>query len=554
MRVLTMLHADIRGLHTAAYVIAFLTLGSQVLALLRDRVFAHQFGAGETLDLFYAAFRIPDVMYALLASMVSLFVLIPFLERAEHNGASGVRDFLSEMFTVFSGALIVCAALGWYIAPELVGFLYGGFSTTQQEMLVPIVRILLMQPLLLGVSNLCASYVQMRGRFLLYAIAPILYNIGIIVGAVFLYPQVGLVGLAWGVVLGAGLHLGVQVPFMVQHGVVPRIVMPHWRRVGEVVRLSLPRTLTLSMQQIVLIVLVSLASYFVAGSVSSFTFAWNLTAVPLALIGASYSVAAFPTLVRLYGGGDLQGYRSLIVTASRQIIFWALPACVLFVVLRAQIVRVLLGSGSFDWHDTMMTAAVLALLAISLVAQGLVLLLVRACYAAGKTFAPLLIHVVTALFTVAVAYALLYGAAHGFVDLAALTHFMRVPETAGGEVLLLALAYSLGVFLNVALVMWYIETRVGSFVSALYASALQVLLASLAAGAGAYLLLHVLDDLVSLQTTIGVVLQGAAAGCGGLAVWYVVLGILKNEDFLAVRGELHRRLTHAHTRGSIGEG
>ncbi|MBP9760343.1 MAG: murein biosynthesis integral membrane protein MurJ [Candidatus Pacebacteria bacterium] len=554
--VFRILHREIRGLHEAAYVLALFTFGSQIFALVRDRLFAHTFGAGSTLDLFYAAFRIPDTLYALLASVVSLFVLIPFLERAGEEGKDGVRQFLSDMFSFFSGALILVAGCAWVFAPQLVRMLYAGFDPVMHTQLVPLVRVLLLQPLLLGISNLFAAYVQMRGRFMLYAVAPILYNVGIIVGVLFFYPVWGPVGLAWGVVLGAVLHLGIQTPYIVSSGVLPRLTVPEWWRVWEVVRLSIPRTITLSAQQLVTLVLVSIASYFAVGSISSFTFAWNLQAVPLAIIGVSYSVAAFPKLARLYGNGDRKEYATLIVTAARQIIFWAMPVTVLFVVLRAQIVRVILGTGAFDWSATMQTGAVLALLSVSLVAQGLVVLLVRACYAAGKTMVPLVLNVGSSIATVALAFGLLGMAKVGLIDLGAFEHLMRVPSVHGGEILLLALAYSLGSFVNVILMIIYFERRIDTFIGQLAHTGGMSLVASLCAGVVAYLTLNVVDGMVSLQTTMGVFLQGLVAGVAGMVAWVLSLMVFKSEDLRVAYEALHRRLLRARlsaTQGSIGE-
>ena len=546
--VFSLLHREIRGLHEAAYILAFFTLGSQVFALLRDRLLAHTFGTGETLDLFYAAFKIPDVLYAVLASMVSLFVLIPFLEDARRNGEDAVRDFLSHMFSFFSGALLLFGACAWVFTPQIISFLYGGFTYEMQETLVPIVRILLLQPLLLGVSNLFAAYVQVRGRFLLYAIAPILYNIGIIFGITVLYPNMGNVGLAWGVVLGALLHVGIQTPFMLFEHALPRFRMPDWSTVKSVVRVSIPRTITLSAQQVAMLVLVSFMTPFAVGSVSAFSLAWNLQAVPLALIGASYSVAAFPRLARLFGTGELDKYRDLIISATQQIIFWALPATVLVVVLRAHIVRVIFGTGAFNWDATMMTGAILALLVASLVAQSLVVLLVRACYAAGKTMVPLLLNVGSSVLIVLGAYILVYGAHIGHIDLGAFAHLMRVGNVAGGEALLVATAYSIGSFINAILLLLYFEITLHRVVRKVARTFLEAVVASLIAGLVAYGALNTLDDYLITTTSVGIFLQGLGAGLLGIFAWFLALVSLGSKDLEDAWGALHRR----YTRGSVG--
>jgi len=550
-----LLHREIRGLHEAAYVLALFTLGSQIMALVRDRLLAHNFGAGVELDVFYAAFRVPDTIYALLASMVSVFVLIPFLEEARVRGTDATRTFLSDMFSFFSAALLVCGLIVFLYTPQLVGLLYGGFSEEMRQGLVPMVRILLIQPLLLGVSNLFAAYVQVQGRFLLYAIAPILYNIGIIIGILFIEPSLGITGLAWGVVLGALLHLLVQTPFIVRQKVLPRLVWPDWTRVRKVVQISIPRTLTLSAQQLVILALVSMAAYFAVGSVSSFSLAWNLQAVPLALIGASYSVAAFPKLARLFGNGDHGEYRTLILTAARQIIFWALPATVLVIVLRAQLVRTIFGTGAFDWDDTMLVGALLALLAVSLAAQGLVVLLVRACYAAGRTMVPLVLNISSSAFTVLLAFGLLQLSATGMFKMEALATLMRVGGVSGSEILLVALAYTLGSIMNMLLLLVYFELTLHTIFGGLMRTTAESLIAALIAGVAAYGALNIFDELVSLRTVFGVFFQGAAAGMIGLVAWLLALITLGSQDLVAAWAALHQRITARRltdTRGEVG--
>lgn len=555
-RVLSLLHREVRGLHEAAYLLAFFTFGSQVFALVRDRLLAHQFGAGEVLDIFYAAFRVPDTMYALLASTVSLFVLIPFIEAAQQKGEHELRVFLSNMFSFFSGALILFAAIAWVCAPGIVSLLYKGFAPEMQEQLIMMIRILLFQPLLLGASNLFAAYVQVKGRFLLYAIAPILYNIGIIIGVLFFYPVMGNAGLAWGVVFGALLHLGVQVPYLMQNRMLPRVNIPDWRVVRKVVYTSIPRTIALSTQQALLLFMISLASLYTVGSVSSFSFAWNLQSVPLAIIGVSYSVAAFPKLARLFTSGGLEEFTTLIIISARQIIFWALPAIVFVVVLRAQIVRVVLGTGEFGWDATQMTAAVLALLTISLVAQSLIVLLVRACYASGKTTVPLVINVVSACVTVLVTFVLLHLASVQVIKLEALATLMRVPGVLSSEVLLIALAYSVGATVNACLLLGYFEYRYGTFIARLFTTTWQSLIASLVAGFGTYLALNLLNDIVTMivpkQTLIAVLLQGLFAGIIGISVWMVSLVALGNSDIVAAWTALQSRLRHGNLNEAQG--
>jgi putative peptidoglycan lipid II flippase len=532
--------------------LAFFTFGSQLFALVRDRLLAYSFGVGEILDMFYAAFRIPDTMYALLASTVSLFVLIPFMERAERKGEGYLRDFLSNMFSFFSIALIVLAGIAYIFTPQIVAFLYKGFSVSMQEGSVTMIRILLLQPLFLGVSNLFAAYIQIRGRFLLYAIAPIFYNVGIIIGILYIYPFLGNAGLAWGVVLGAILHLGIQTPFMLQNKMLPRLKAPDWKKVLEVIRISIPRTVTLSTQQIVFLVMISLASLYAVGSVSSFSFAWNLQTVPLAIIGVSYSVAAFPKLVHFFEKNERKEFKNLIIVATKQIIFWAIPTTVLFIVLRAQIVRLVLGSGEFNWDGTKMTSAVLALFVVSLVAQGIIVLLVRACYAEGKTAVPLVVNVTSGIFTITMACIFLYLAKIDFINISLLAELMRVEGVFSSEVLLIAMAYSIGAIVNMVLLLGYYERRYAPFLRELFGTTWHSFIASILAGYGAYLALNLVTNIVSIDTVVGLFVQAVVAGVVGACVWSVVLVVLGNKDIISAWGALQVRFTKSRVRRARG--
>ncbi len=217
--------------------------------------------------------------------------------------------------------------------PHLVPYLLPGFAHDPSlPMLVTASRIMLLSPILLGISNFLASVTQMYNRFLIYAISPLLYNLGIIIGIVFFYPYFGFYGLTAGVILGALMHMTLQIPFVASRGLLPRFVFPiDWREVREVVLVSFPRTLTLSANEIAEFFLIAFATLMGAGAVSIFNFSFNLQSVPLAIIGVSYSSAAFPTLAKLFESGDIKRYVDYMATSARHIIFWAMPVTVLFI-------------------------------------------------------------------------------------------------------------------------------------------------------------------------------------------------------------------------------
>jgi Uncharacterized membrane protein, putative virulence factor len=212
-----------------------------MLALVRDRLLAATFGADRELDLYYAAFKIPDLLFAVFAAALSVYVLLPFVNRLEVNeGSPATRAFLSQIFTVFLLAYVTVAAVIALAAPLLVPLLFPGLAS-ERETLVLLVQILLLQPLLLGLSSLFGVVTQYRERFVLYAISPLLYNLGIIIGVVAIYPVAGLPGLVAGVVLGAFLHFVVQWPLVQRSPLAFRVTRTiDWRQLGDVIQTAIP--------------------------------------------------------------------------------------------------------------------------------------------------------------------------------------------------------------------------------------------------------------------------------------------------------------------------
>lgn len=517
--------APVRGLHQAAYVLALLTLASQALALLRDRTFAHIFGAGHTLDLYYAAFRVPDLVFALVSSLVSAYVLIPRIA----GGSQGqTRELISETtsFLIIGGG-IICLVLGIF-APTLLALLYpalaGGAGWASFVLLA---RILLIQPILLGISGVITSVTQVHRRFLLFAISPVLYNLGIIAGAVFLFPRYGLPGIGLGVVIGAALHAAIHIPVIREAGVFPKLMIPRIKVMFSIMKDSVPRSLALGMSSFTALVLTSLASRVGTGSISVFTLAGNLEAVPLALIGGSYAVAAFPALSES-AGKDPDAFARILSASARHIIVWSMVFLGLIAILRAHIVRVILGSGAFDWNATRLTAALLAIFTAGLIAQGLILLFQRALYAAHQSWRPLIYQAVGGAFTICIALAFLSLDGAGTRPLETI---LRVRDIPGTMVLTLAIASTLG---QIFLALWSLAAlhrKAPSLARSLAEPLFEGTAAAIAGGLAAYGTLYIGGDIAPLTTTLSVFTQGFIAGIVGLAASAATLSLLKNEEF-----------------------
>ena len=499
------------------------------------------------LDLYYAAFRVPDLVFALVSSLVSAYVLIPRITGMDREST---RRLLSESASfLFGVGGFICIVLA-FLMPQFLALLYPSFITSPNSAdFVLLARLLLLQPILLGLSGVLSSVTQVHRRFTLFAISPVLYNLGIILGTVVFYPLWGLPGIGIGVIIGAVAYLAVNIPVVIGAGVLPRFCVPSMSVMASVVRDSVPRSLALGMGSLTMLLLTAMASRIGTGSVSVFTFAGNLAAVPLALIGSSYAVAAFPALSEASALKKSDEFTRILSSSARHIILWSVVALGLIVVLRAHIVRVVLGTGAFDWEATRLTAALFALFAAGLVAQGIVLLFSRALYAARQSWRPLFYQLAGGALTVSFAVLFLSMPASGFP--ASLAALLRVSDVPGTNVLLLALAATLGQIFLALLSLGALRTVTLGLARTLVRPLIDGGVAALAGGAAAYVTLMFEGDIAPLTTLLAVFTQGFIAGIVGLTAAAFALFFVENEEFRIVLNALGRLVRVQKERSDV---
>jgi putative peptidoglycan lipid II flippase len=265
---------QINSITVAAALVALSSLASRFLGVIRDRILAGQFGASTTLDIYYAAFRIPDLIFnlivlgALSAGFVPIFTSLIKDFACEKNKdcdpskknleAWSLANNISNLLLI---GLAILSAIGIIFAPLLTRLITPGFGATEQDLTSALTRIMFLSPLFLGLSGVLGGILQSFKRFFIYSLAPIFYNLGIIVGALYFVPVWGLHGLAWGVVLGAFLHMAIQIPSVYHLGFRYRWKII-WRDINtwKIGRMMVPRTLSLAISQINLVVITIIAS------------------------------------------------------------------------------------------------------------------------------------------------------------------------------------------------------------------------------------------------------------------------------------------------------
>jgi len=379
-----------RSLARAGLTVAGVYLVARVLGYVQLLVMGSIFGAGDDLDAFFAAFRIPDLIFQLVAAGAIASALVPMIAGLVANGENArawrVASTLANLMVV---GLLAFAVVGFIGAPVLVAFIAPGFHGAKLDRTIDLTRLMLLSPMFLGVSSVATAALNGTHRFGASALAPVVYDLAIIGAAVLLAPSLGIASLAIGVVAGALGHLLVQVPALARIGFryVPRIDLgdPQARRA---LILMGPRIIGLGVTQITFVVMTALASGLGAGAVSAYTIAFTLMQIPLGVIGTPLGIVIFPSMARELAIGRTSHYLEILGRSLRILAFVMLPITTLGMILRFDVVELLVGYGRFSEAAERLTADTLLLFLIGLTAHSAIAVLARAFYARHDTRTP----------------------------------------------------------------------------------------------------------------------------------------------------------------------
>jgi putative peptidoglycan lipid II flippase len=490
---------------SAALILAVTSLISNFLGVYRERLIAGQFGASHLTDVFYASFKIPDLIFNLLvlgavsSAFIPVFVdSLPKKNKEESNLiASNFMNFLLVATIIFGIVIFV-------LARKLVPFLLPGFFANGVqadfntfEVAVTAVRIMILSPVFFAISSVFSGVLNSYKKFVAYSLAPIVYNLAIIFGIVFLSGKTGspIYGLLYGVILGAVLHALVQLPSAIASGFRWKPVLDfRGHELPKIIKLMVPRTIAIGVGQINILVDTVVASYFVGG-ITMLNFANNIQTLPTVVFGISIATAVFPLLAEQSSPEKKKEFITTFSESARKILYFMIPASLGIIVLRAQIVRLLYGVGSFDWTNTYWTTKALGFFAIGLIAQGLTPLLVRTFYAIKDTKTPLIISLIVMLTN------LIFSVTLPFIP--------RLDLGIAG----VALAYSIAGFVNVILLFWFLHGKIGALDkdNKIFASTTRLLFSAVVMGIVAHYSLYLFDPFVDTHTVLGLLLQTCGA-------------------------------------------
>lgn len=555
------------GVARAAGIMVAAILGSRILALVRDMVISYFFGAGEVTDAYNAAFKLPDLLYYLIAGGALSSAFIPvFTEYLTHDDEENAWQVFSIFGTLITAVLSVVILLGEIFTPWLLIPLTPGFGAGKMELTVALTRIVFPAQLFFFLGGLMMSTLYARRHFLMPALGPLIYNAGItlggMIGGIFFGPREGVFGLAWGVLAGgfAGnvlLQLWALRRFGARYS-----VSLNWRHPGVIkaARLMLPVILGLSLPQLCSILTTPFASSLGDGPITWLDRGLKVMQLPLGIFAQGVSVAIFPALSALAARGDLDGLRRQFSLGLRSIFFLTLPCAALIIALAIPITRILFQRGLWTPQDSYATAAVTICYALAIFAVSGQQIVNRGFYSMQNTLTPMVA-----------------GTGVTFVFLLLCIWFVGIPRINAGagpappvplEVQmqksnLLALAYALSMGLYLALLLVLFRRSLGGIRGEEIASStVRVLAASVLAGLAAWGVSLLLSPLLHLQQPERLSLTSAltglviAGGAGSLvyAAAVKLMRVPEAEYVFALAGGRLGRLFRRRGRRDAGAG
>lgn len=495
---------------SAAIVLALMVLLSRVLGLVRDRLLASYFVPDE-LGVYFAAFRIPNFIFELLVmgALTSAFIPVYSKYLAENNEkeAQRVAAGLINLSLIIFFVLAVPLYIG---APWISKIIAPGFNQHQLIQMTSFTRFMLflqVAPLLVG--NVFTGILQSHSLFLIPAFAPVLYNIGIIVGVVLFASSMGLWAPVVGVGIGAILFVLIQIPALIHIGYRHRAEFnPKREGIKEVGKLMGPRTFGLAVTQIDTTIDLMLASLLGARMVTIFTFAQQLQQLPIGLFGQTIAQAALPALSQLSAKDNQDEFIKTMRSAIHQILFLVLPVAMLFIVLRIPVVRLIYGASRFDWAATVATGMTLSAFSLSLFAQAIVQVLARGFYALMDSKTPVVVGVISVLLNsvLSVVFVLVF----------------HMPIWS------LGISTSIASIVNALLLIYLLDRKIPGFIAAsfLYPAA-KMAIATIITGVALYMPLKLFDQLVFDTThTFGLLFLTGVSGAIGLGTYFFLSWVL----------------------------
>jgi len=534
------IHSQSKTITFAAVLLGLSALISRFLGLIRDRLLAGKFGAGEELDIYFAAFRIPDFVYGILIMGGVAAVFLPVFSEYFRKSEKFAWEFTSNLLNCFLLLLVLICTFLFIFTPSLIDLVAPGFSPENKETAVSLTRIMFLSPILFGLSSIFSGILHYFNRFLIYSLAPVLYNLGIIFGILFLVPFFNLYGLALGVILGAFLHCLIQIPSAIHSGF-KYFPFLNFKFPGliKVFRLMIPRTIGSAAYHINLIVITAIASTLSVGAISVFNFSNNLQYFPIGLIGTSFALAAFPVLSRDWAAGLKNKFLETFSSVFRQILFLVIPVSFLIFILRAQIVRLVLGTGEFGWAETRLTAASLGIFCLGIFASTFIPFLARVFYSFQNTRTPVIIGIFAMVLNITLCFLFTFILQNQNYFQQFTIKFLKLQGVDSISVVGLPLALSLSTIFHFFLLLIFLKKNIKEInFKEIFQSFLKIIFGSFLMVLFVYFSLYFLDNFLNTQTFLGLFFQTIGAFLVGFSIYILTNFILKSPELKNIKSSI----------------
>ena len=372
-------------------VLAVLFVVNAMVALLRDKVLAHQYGGGPELDAFFTALILPQFALEFLVVGGVVGPFLPLFVGLKGEAEDMAREFARTILTCAIIVMVVAMAIVFVFAPQTASFMAPGYSGDELALYAGLLRVMCAGQIMFAASWVLGEVLVAERKFLTYGLGDLLYNAGIVGGAFLLAPLLGIYGAAVGVLLGAGGHLGIRLVGIFRTSFRPRPSLAlRTKGIGEFVKLMGPKMVSQPMGTLMLAYFASLASTLAPGSTTDFSFARNFQSVGESMIGLAFATAAFPALSAAVAAGDKRAFKKSFMTNMATIGVLSTCISIGLLIFGGMAIGILLGGGAFDATDVSQTTMILAILAISIPFESLVELFARAIFATHNTVEPML--------------------------------------------------------------------------------------------------------------------------------------------------------------------
>jgi putative peptidoglycan lipid II flippase len=554
-------------------------LVTKILGFIKLRTIAQLFGVSHELDIFWAAFTIPDMLFTILvAGSINAAIIPIFSEVFYKEGKERLDNFFNHLSLIISGITAIIALIFFIFTPQITNLITHSvvlqsalnfsqnISATDYDMFVYLTRIMLLSPILLGFSSIITAYLQVKKQFFTTSLAPLFYNLALIIGPIIfvVFGKMGVEGIAISAVLGSLLHLLIQLPAFIsgygnRYSLSLGTIKTAFKdsKVVKAVKLAIPRTIGIIGEQVNTVVNTLISFSLAAGALSSYRYALSLHQFPINIIGSAVAQLALPDLAQHSDPEHREEFKRIFNSSVQFALYLVLPIIAIFVVLRLPIVRLVYGSGAFDWRATILTSWCLVLLSFSILGQTIDQIILRAFYALKETWMPLIGIAISIVVNIVIAYLLTNFFSHyydwrpileqmftqisnadgvGFwtVLKSFLQDFWRWSTSRGdSDMAVGGLSLGLGISYVFEVVILYIllnaKTKMITFANTVKPFLIK-LLNTVLMGIGMYLLFKLFDFKLDTSKTMYVILLAIATSAYGVISYWVGSRVFKIEE------------------------